>query len=175
MDGALSEREQRMESFEQLAKQYERMIYKIMRTLHIYQQEEEFFQIGLIALWEAWCKFDGDRGKPFISYAYAYVRGTLLNELTRMSKYEQRNVCLKEEFWKQIEEVACISYDVVGALAYWQSFLTDKQKKWMLYTCLYGFSIREISALENVSVSAVKQWREGARRRLRGKLNIIDG
>lgn len=92
-----------------------------------------------------------------------------------MSKYEQRNVCLKEEFWKQIEEVACISYDEVSALAYWQSFLTDKQKKWMLYTCLYGFSIREISALENVSVSAVKQWREGARRRLRGKLNIIDG
>ncbi|WP_433959370.1 sigma-70 family RNA polymerase sigma factor [Cytobacillus horneckiae] len=164
-----------MESFEQLAKQYERMIYKIMRTLHIYQQEEEFFQIGLIALWEAWCKFDGDRGKPFISYAYAYVRGTLLNELTRMSKYEQRNVCLKEEFWKQFEEVACISYDEVSALAYWQSFLTDKQKKWMLYTCLYGFSIREISALENVSVSAVKQWREGARRRLKGKLNIIDG
>ena len=52
--------------------------------------------------------------------------------------------------------------------------LTENQKKWVLYTVIDDLSVKEIAEKENVSVSAVKAWRRGAKQKLKGKLEIID-
>ncbi|MDQ0269138.1 sigma-70 family RNA polymerase sigma factor [Cytobacillus purgationiresistens] len=159
-----------METFEQLVKQYEAMIYKIMHTLHIYKNEEEFYQVGLIALWEAWLNYDERKGHRFISYAYSFVRGRLLNELTRMNKYIERNVHAKDDFWLMlIDQTTDSSLDHMTLYSYCDS-LTERQSKWVVYTFLFDLSIAEIALLENVSIAAVKQWRQGARERLKRKL-----
>jgi len=162
-----------MESFEQLAKQYEKMIYKIMHTLHIYKNQAEFFQLGLIALWEANERFDPEKGN-FASFAYSYIKGRFMSEMTKNNKLEEQTVYPKEEFWHLIEDPSPQQpFEVEFLLTYCDS-LTENQTKWVLYTCIDNLSVAEIAEKEGVSVSAVKSWRKGAKKKLKTNLVILD-
>ncbi|MGG1396524.1 sigma-70 family RNA polymerase sigma factor [Bacillus salipaludis] len=158
-----------MESFEELVVQYRPMIHKIIHTLHIYKNWDEFYQHGLIALWEASNRFDPKKGN-FTSYAYNYIRGFLLLELTKEHKYEENCVCPKEEFWETAGDIVIDHPLETETILSVCTTLTPNQRKWVLYTALYDFSIKEIAIKENVSMSAVKSWRAGAREKLRERI-----
>lgn len=160
-----------VENFEQFEKQYKPMIWSIIHSLHIYKNQEEFYQTGLIALWQAHLRFDETKGS-FISYAYSYIRGKILTELTVRKKCEDVSVTPKEEFWELIEdENGQQPLEKENVLSYCTR-LTDNQKKWVLYTALADMSIKEIAEFENVSMSAVKAWRKGARDKLIGTIKL---
>lgn len=162
-----------MESFAELAKQYEPMIWKIIHSLHIYKNQEEYFQTGLIALWDASNRFIEGKGS-FSSFAYSYIKGRIQTEMTSCNQYESRSVYPKEEFWEVIKDE---SPDRTLETEFIQSFcgdLTENQKKWVLYTALDFLSVREIAEREHVSVSAVKAWRKGAKEKLKGQLEFVD-
>lgn len=154
-----------MESFERLAAQYQPMIHKIIRTLSIYKNLDEFYQIGLIALWDASNRFESNKGN-FTNYAYTFIKGRILTELSRSRKLEERNIFQEEEFWDLIPDSVMeqsLESDCLDSLCY---TLTTQQRKWLEYTCLECLTINEIAEREKVSVSAVKNWRAGARRKL---------
>lgn len=162
-----------MESFDLLARQYEPMIHKIIRSLHIYKNRDDFIHIGFISLWEASLSFDHTKGE-FSNYAYSFIRGRILREMTRNNRQEERSVYPKEEYWETVED-QCVEIPLEAdfLLSYCEG-LTEKETKWVLYTCIEFLSVREIAEKENVSPSAVKQWRKGARRKLHPTLEIID-
>ncbi|MEH6991713.1 sigma-70 family RNA polymerase sigma factor [Neobacillus drentensis] len=157
-----------MESFEQLASQYEPTIKQIIHSLHIYKNKDEFHQHALIALWEASKKFDPAKGN-FSIYAYHYIKGYLLMELTKATVEFERTILPKEEFWDN----ATADYKDVPLkenilLFYSQDqVLTTNQRKWLMLTVLGSLSIKEIADKENVSISAVKLWRKGASDKLK--------
>lgn len=155
-----------MESFEQLVDQYQPMLHKIMHSLHLYKNHEEFYQHSLIALWEASQRFDAKKGS-FTNYAYTYIQGYLLMELKKLHQDQERNVHPDEQFW----ELAADPYSddplqKEVLLSYCQT-LTPNQKKWLLYTLCDRLTIKEIAELEKVSLSAVKSWRSGAREKVK--------
>jgi RNA polymerase sigma factor (sigma-70 family) len=156
----------KMESFEQLVAQYTPMIYKIIHSLHIYKNVEEFFQIGLIGLWEASKSFDMTKG-DFTSYAYLFIKGRLLTELTSVSKLAEHNVFPNDEYWETIEKFSTEQPCEIQVLLSYCEGLTKNQTKWILYTFVDDLSVNEIAAKEVVSVSAVKQWRKGAREKIK--------
>lgn len=80
-----------MESFEQTAAQFDPMIHKIMNSLNIYKNRDEFYQLGVITLWNVWKDHDPKKG-PFISYAYGFVKGKMMNELTKQANHKARFV-----------------------------------------------------------------------------------
>jgi RNA polymerase sigma factor (sigma-70 family) len=160
-----------VESFEQLANQYQLMIHKIIHSLHIYKNQEEFYQTALIGLWEAKERFDPEKG-TFTNYAYTYIKGKLQTEMKRTNTWELRNVYPKEEYWEAIEDQDSSQPLEVELLLSYCHDLKEKEKKWVLDACLGFLSVREIAEKENVSVSAVKLWRSGALKKLRGQLEI---
>lgn len=160
-----------MESFEQLAEQYEPMIHKIMNTLHIYKNKEEFRQLELISLWEAQRSFHPEKGN-FTGYTYTYMKGKFLTELTKMNKHKEKLAHPKEEFWEVIEDTLVERPLEEAFILSYCGDLTPNQTKWVLFTCMDGLAISEIAEKEGVSVSAVKAWRKGAREKLK-KVNII--
>jgi RNA polymerase sigma factor (sigma-70 family) len=83
-----------LESFEQLASQYEPMIQQIIHSLHIYKNKDEFHHHGLIALWKASKRFDPAKG-TFSTYAYHYIKGYLLMELTKTTVEAERTILQK--------------------------------------------------------------------------------
>ncbi|WNF22709.1 sigma-70 family RNA polymerase sigma factor [Mesobacillus jeotgali] len=158
-----------MDNFDQLAKQYEPMIHKIIRTLHIFKNQKDYFHVGLVALWEAAEAFDPVKG-DFSNYAYSYIKGQILNEMNRSNKREERNVYPKEDYWETvIDQNPGSPLEVEFLLSYCET-LTDKETKWVIYTCVDFLSIKEIAEREQVSLSAVKQWRSGAKRKLKEQL-----
>ncbi|WP_080843882.1 sigma-70 family RNA polymerase sigma factor [Cytobacillus gottheilii] len=155
-----------MDSFEMVIKQYEPLLYKLMNTLNIYQDRDEFYQLGLISLWEAWSNFDSSKGK-FISYAYPYIRGRFLQELKKVIQKQQQHTYPDAEYMESIKDSTIPhSLELLNILPYCEC-LTVKQRKWVIYTFIQGLSVQQIADQESVSVSAVKQWRTGAKKELR--------
>jgi RNA polymerase sigma factor (sigma-70 family) len=154
-----------LDSFEAIHQQYEKMIHSVIHSLHIYKNQSDFYQTGLIALWEAYENFQPDKG-PFAPYAYSFIKGRMMTALTSEHRVEERNTYPKEEFWELIEEgnpSEMLPKEVV--LSYCET-LTKNERKWVLFTSLEMMTIREIAEKENVTASAVKKWRKGAKEKL---------
>jgi RNA polymerase sigma factor (sigma-70 family) len=153
-----------VENFNEIVKQYEPMIHKIILTLGIYKDREEFYQTGLIALWQAAERYNQERG-AFSSFAYPYIKGHLQTEMTKRNKHGEQYISVDDESWSLIPDLSCpipFEYEQLDCEG-----LTDKEKKWLNYTVSQGLSIKEIATLEKVSQSTVKLWRSGARMKLR--------
>lgn len=156
-----------MESFEQLAAQYETMIHKIMHSQNIYKNKEEFYQLGLITLWEAWKNHDPEKG-TLLSYAYSMIKGKIMNELTNQNKHNQQYFYPKDEFWELIVDPSPFpAIDHIHELLKRCRLLSANQLKWLQYTLCDQMSVKEIAEKEQVTPSAVKNWRNGAREKLR--------
>jgi DNA-directed RNA polymerase len=161
-----------MESFDQLSKQYKPMIHRIIHSLGIYKNIDEFYQVGLIGLWDAAECFEAEKG-DFTNYAYSYIKGRILNELSKNSKQEERNVYPKEEYWETVEDT---HFDQPFEKEFLLSFcdgLTEKETRWVLDTFYHCLTVREIAKKEGVSISAVKQWRKGAVKKVEGNLKKL--
>lgn len=155
-----------LESFDQLVEQYKPMIQKIIHSLHLYKNIDEFYQQALIALWEASMRFNPEKG-TFVNYAYTYIRGRLLTELNKTQRDSKQNVYPKQEFWQAVWDDCPVCPLEKETLLSYCSTLTPNQRKWVLYSAYYGFSAKEIAEMEHVSVSAVKQWRTGAKEKIK--------
>lgn len=155
-----------MEGFNELAEQYRPMIFHVLQSLNIYKNEDEFFQVALIALWEAQARFDPEKGK-FSTYAYSFMKGRIMTELTKQSKMEEGNSYPDEAFWETKQDEKEQPPLQLATLLSYCDRLTKKQKQWVIYTFYFGMSIREIAEEEKVSLSAVKKWRAGALAKIR--------
>lgn len=156
-----------MESFDELVVQYQPMIYKIIKSLHIYKNEDEFYQTGLIGLWEAKQSFDERKGR-FSNYAYTYIKGKMLTQMSQNNQINERLIHPKEEYWESIEGQESLYLEKETINAYCKG-LTEKETKWVMAMSIGQLSIKELAERENVSVSAVKQWKSGAIRKLKEK------
>ena len=168
-----NQKEFELDKFEELYKQYGLMIHKIIHSLHIYKDKYEYYQTGLIALWEANEKFDPEKG-VFSAYAYSYVRGRILSQLTNENRNEEKSIFKETDFFEMIEDEQ-VNEGLAHELLYsYCEDLTENQRKWVKYTCLHMLTVSEIAEVEHVSISAVKKWRKGAKEKIRGKLEIKD-
>ena len=95
--------------------------------------------------------------------------------MNRNNKQEERSIHPKEEYWETVkDENPASPLEIEFLLSYCQD-LTEKETKWVIYTCVEFLSVREIAEKENVSISAVKQWRTGAKKKLKNELiDIVD-
>lgn len=160
-------------NFEQLHKQYKPMIYHILKKLAIYKNEQEFYQIGCIALWEASLRFKEEKGE-FKSYAYSYIIGRMKSELSNERKLQERSFLL--ESVSDQEEITKDDFTQLISGAFIDSLsprLSQHQRKWLKAYCLYGKTPTEIAIDEGVSTSAVKAWRRDAIAKLK-KLSVHD-
>jgi RNA polymerase sigma factor (sigma-70 family) len=159
-----------VESFDELVVQYQPMIRKIIKSLHIYKNQHEFYQTGLIALWEAAQSFDERKGN-FSNFAYTSIKGKMLSEMTQNNLYKERNVLpQKEEFWDKIDGQKSPLFLEKETIQSYCEGLTEKEATWVMKSYINQLSIKEIAESEKVTVSAVKQWKLGALRKLREKV-----
>jgi DNA-directed RNA polymerase len=161
-----------MEDFTSLADQYQPMIHKIIHSLHIYKNHDEFYQIGLIALWNAQNNYYEEKGN-FSSFAYTWVKGKMISEMAKDRKHSERYIYPEEEFWKiAIDEAEVTNLEEEFLQTYGES-LSEKEKKWLIMACFTGLSLKEIAEREHVTISAVKQWGTNARKKLREQMNSL--
>jgi RNA polymerase sigma factor (sigma-70 family) len=158
-----------VESFDELVVQYQPMIHKIIQSLHIYRNQDEFFQTGLIGLWEASQSFNERKGR-FSNYAYSYIKGKMLTQMTRNNQYQDKHVLPEKEFWECIEDQVSSLFLEKETIQTYCEGLTEKESKWVIASSIEQLTNKEIAEKEKVSLSAVKQWKSGAIRKMKEKV-----
>lgn len=149
-----------MENFDELAATYKKMIYSLIHSLHVYKNQDEFYQIGLIALWDASKNFDEEKGVQFSTYVYRFIKGRLQNHLSSESKREEHCTYASEEYWNSLEcEINLLEKETLLNNFH---HLSELQKKWVLLHFYDGLKNSDIAHLLNVKVSTVRGWEREA-------------
>lgn len=152
------------QSFETLVKNYEPLIKKLIMQLNVYANHDEFYQIGLIALWEASLKFDQTKGY-FPPFAQKYMKGRMLQLLDKQKKHQTHHVYVEND--QQLDLAAsCDDYFHFAELDSLLAILSPREQIW-LRAYLEGRKPKEIATVEDVSVETVKSWRKTALRKLK--------
>ncbi|MGM8365300.1 sigma-70 family RNA polymerase sigma factor [Virgibacillus sp. W0181] len=167
--------------FEEIVKQNERRIYFYIHKLDVKDPHKEFYQEGLVAMWNAYETYRPDKG-PLATYFNYTIRNRMI-DLLRKKKREQdaKEAVVKEESQKidlgnrtRKRETTALIHDQtdipVTDTHFWQQVknrLTKNQWKWVYYFIVENIPIKDIAEQEGVSVEAVKSWGKQARKKLR--------
>lgn len=142
-----------MKTIEEVLEQYSPMISALIRKLNIYRDFESYRQIGEIALWQAWMRFDVEKG-DFTPYAYRSIHGAMLDELNRENRFTLRF---------EVKEDAGIDEPTIFAeenrLPEWVEHIGLSAKEKVLLQNLFvdGQDMAELAAHHGISVSAIKK------------------
>lgn len=85
-----------METFEEVLEQYRPMIYHVVKRAKVYKNHEYYRHCAMIALWEAWRKYDASCG-PFSPYAYRTMLTTVYKEMSRENHYAQHYTSIDKD------------------------------------------------------------------------------
>lgn len=154
------------QSFLDVLHNYEKMIKNQIKTLNIYKNYDDYYQIGLIALWEAFEKYDERRGK-FSAYAYVTVRGRMLEYLKKESAFEERHNCSFDEKIAANDYVYSEAFLEMDLFKSYLTPLTERQRRWVIEAIGNDKTIKEIAKKYAVTEEAVKSWRKAALKKLK--------
>lgn len=137
---------------DELAEQNINLVYKVIVDMHLYEKQDEYFDLGLIGLTIAINTFDEKAGYKFSTYAYICIR----NEIARYIQKEHRQkrekelytlslnkVVTMEHYNKDIEfqDLICDDYDL-------EDNLIRKEQMELLEQALDKLEYKEIVLLE---------------------------
>lgn len=172
-------REKTKLQFEDIVKQNERRVHYHIHKLSLRDPHQEFFQEGLVAMWNAYEKHEPDKG-PLATYFNYTIRNRLIDLIRKKAREQQGD----EAFFQMEKQAldngnrACknnlpvpdFSEITVGDASIWKQVkdvLTGNQWKWVHCYIILDMPIKDIAAQEGVSVDAVKSWGRQTRKKLR--------
>lgn len=153
-------------SFEEVAHAYEPLIKKCIRQWHLQKGYDDMYQTALIALWEAFVKFDPKKGY-FPSYAEAYIRGRLRNEMTRERKYTEHHLMNSDLLMNKGKNL--LNKDLLENITFLELLkdLTIREKLWVQRAIVEGWKTLDIACSEGVSQHTVRSWKKSAIKKLK--------
>lgn len=159
-----------MIEFEDVLAQYEPMISASIRKLNIYRNHESFRQVGRIALWQAWTRFDKEKGN-FTPYAYRSIHGAMLDELKRDNRFESNNSQMEDD----ILEALSIVEDPIPST--WSDrldnafeMLTPAERELIQWLFVEELPLSECAERVSISLAGIKKRRQRMLEKLRGIL-----
>lgn len=158
---------QKEEDFNNILTQYMPMVFGAVKRWNLYRDQDEYEQIGRIALYEAWLRFNEETG-CFAPYAKSYVYGRIRHELTRRDKIQTNSFSLEPEILaNEIQtvdgkvETHIMLRDIIE-----RAGLTPREKDWTVSYVFDNMKPAAISKKYGVSVTTVKSWRKAALKKL---------
>ena len=153
-----------MKDFETVLEQYEPMISALIRKLHIYRDYESFRQVGKIALWQAWERFDETKGN-FTPFAYRSMQGAMLDELKRESRLTDRTIITEDDQFERFEK-HIVNTDEMPE---WLEDVPLSKEECLLLEELFqnGTSVAELSRVHGITLAGMKKRRERVLKKLR--------
>jgi DNA-directed RNA polymerase len=153
-------------SFEEVLKKYESAIKKQMFVLRLYKDYDEFYQIGCLALWDAYQNFNPEKGN-FSAYAISYIRGRMMVALSKESRYSERHTYTGDELLEAVPTTHEMVPLETELLESYLTNLSDREKTWVQEAILLQKKTAEIASQYNVSSHTVRVWRKTALKKLR--------
>jgi len=146
-----------MFQFDEILEQYEPMISAAIRQCRIYKNHEHYRQTARIALWKAWEKYNHQKG-DFAPYAFTCIRGSILDELKKESRYEERYHPEQDDIIEFYLPTSNES-DVSNILEKLLNNLTKEEQQFLTDYYIRGYSYKELSVMYHASVSTLQKRR----------------
>ncbi|WP_397537150.1 sigma-70 family RNA polymerase sigma factor [Rummeliibacillus pycnus] len=146
-----------MFQFDEILEQYEPMISAAIRKCRIYKNHEHYAQTARIALWKAWEKYDHVQG-DFAPYAFTCIRGSILDELKKENRYEERYQPEQDdiiELYMPTSIESEVSYILEGLL----NKISKEEQQFLIDYYIGGYSYEELSAKYHASVATLQKRR----------------
>ncbi|KAA0955515.1 sigma-70 family RNA polymerase sigma factor [Sporosarcina sp. ANT_H38] len=159
-----------MTNFEDVLAQYEPMISASIRKLNIYRDHDSFRQAGRVALWHAWTRFDETKG-DFTPFAYRSIRGVMLDEVKKESRFEENIAQVEEELLLDETEIKFdIYFGENNELEAVLAILSPTEREIIQLLFFNDLSLAECAERIGTSVLALKQRKRRILVKLRRKL-----
>ncbi|WP_343327858.1 sigma-70 family RNA polymerase sigma factor [Lentibacillus saliphilus] len=169
-------------TFEEIFKQNERRIHYHIHRLNIRDPHDEYFQEGLCALWNAYEKYEPDKG-PMATYFNFTIKNRLIDRIRKESRASEVDELIVAERKNELEDGnhisrSTISYPLMNNQKHipltndelWlalEKHLTKNQWKWVYYYIVEDWPLKDIAEAEHTTVDAVKSWGKQVRKKLR--------
>ncbi|MFC3040700.1 sigma-70 family RNA polymerase sigma factor [Virgibacillus xinjiangensis] len=172
---------QQKPSFEEICQQNERRIHYQIHKLNIRDPHQEYYQEGLFAMWNAYERYEPDKG-PMATYFNYMIRNRMIDLMRKENRQQEQLANYIEEQKASHSTAASPETDppqylsrefsdlLLSNPALWQqlkSQLTENQWKWVYYAVIDNMPIKEIAIQENTTSEAVKSWGKQVRKKLR--------
>ncbi|AOM81649.1 sigma-70 family RNA polymerase sigma factor [Salisediminibacterium beveridgei] len=155
-------------TFDEVISDFMPLIHSTIDRLGLSGKRDEYEHIGMLALFDAWQRFDGDKG-AFPSYARLYIHGRMCNYLRDQDKWSHHNHLTDHS--SIAESAPAVEDDALKVLElfdYGVSMnLTPRELCWYEGAIIRGDSVADLADHYKVSKETVKSWRKGAIRKLR--------
>lgn len=151
-----------MTKFEEVLHQYEPMISATLRKLHIYRDHEQFRQAARVSLWQAWQRYDAEKGH-FAPFAARSIRGAMLDVLKRENHFGERMIQTEDDLltgYIERKSLGAISNDWSESISYAIETLSQNEKNLIHWIYVEGLTQLECAEKANLSKSGIKKRRE---------------
>lgn len=154
-------------TFENIYEQNKRRIHFHIHQLNIQDPHQDFFQIGLTSLWEAYQTYQPDKG-PMSTYFNCIIRNRLIDKLRKQSRYHSTikkylSLLNTDQPFIDLSTNTQINPTLHKEL---KTHLSKKQWDWLYYCVIEGMTHKELANLKNTTTDAVKSWSRQARKKL---------
>ena len=161
-----------LKTFEEVLLQYEPMISAALRQLNVYRHHDQFRQAGRVALWQAWTRYDEEKGH-FAPYASRSIRGALLDLIKNESRFEENVMQTEDDLLVDLIE----KERDLPTLEDWSDTLTAafdqlaaSERQLIQWIFVEGLTQAECAAQAGISVPGIKKRRERMLVKLKGLL-----
>ncbi len=153
---------------------FEHIILRVMAKLRIYKEQDNYLQVGRLAIWKALQDFDATKGN-FEMYAYMRVKFAIIRELQNGVKVTEHEVVMDDEplmYWLDTStEHKPLEMD--RPEWYWQLL---RHEQWLIELLFYeGYEVKDVAQMEGVSYDTMKKRRKKLLTKIREIIEKKDG
>lgn len=170
-------------NFQEIVKQNKRRIHYYIHRLQIRDPHHDFYQEGLIALWDAYKTYKPDKG-PMGTYFNYVIRNRLIDQIRKSERIRTHDeqfishteIQLSDGNHKtqistssplpKMERLPLPNDEIWHSI---RSQLTDKQWAWVYYFIIEKWSQKEIANHFDTTVAAVNSWARSVRKKLKNE------
>lgn len=158
-----------MEEFEKVLEEYQPMISSVLRKAHVYKNHEHFRQCATIALWQAWQKYDPDRG-PFAPYAYRSMLTTVYTEMKKDNRYADHQIPYEKDKLTNVAQFMDLKnkpHNHLSTFEYLSEILKEEEIQLILELYYYQYTYDELSEKYGASTAALRKRRDRILKKIR--------
>ena len=156
-------------TFDEILVDFKPLIHSTIDRLNLHVKRDEYEHIGMLALFDAWERFDGDKG-AFPSYAKLYIHGRMCNHLRDQDRWHHHNHLTDTLIMTESSAAEDDALKQLELFDYGLSMnLSPREMCWYEGAIIRGDGIKDLADHYQVSSETVKSWRKQALKKLRNR------
>lgn len=154
--------------------EFEYLILRVIAKYKLFQEKENYMQVGRLAIWKAVKEFDQTRGN-FEMYAYMMIKYAIVREFQGKLKVTQHETSTEDEKLSYLSDTATKLAPHQMERPEWYYHLFSEHQRIIELLYYEGYSIKDAAKLEGISYDAMKKRRAKMLKNARALLQKKDG